>query len=121
MEKPTNLLEQQSQMPLSNNLPPLSSQMSYGNNNNNNILFNNIPYNNTANTDNRNVGVLKCQATEQNVLANNNINTNNIQYSNNMLYDESGNISFRGSTTSKNNENVFCDLTKSFCFGCKCL
>ena len=37
-----------------------------------------------------------------------------------MEYNKNNNISLQDNSMEKNNKTVFCDLTKGFCFGCKC-
>ena len=72
---------------------------------------NNISPNNTANTDNRNVGGLTSQTTQQQYQ--NDSNTHNINI-NSVATNSDG-----GNPTEKNNGNVFCDLKSGICCGCK--
>ena len=117
---------------------PYYPQMLYGNNNNNNILSNNgsnyidpasiqlqqyqqntygmppnnnISPNNTTNTNNCNASVPAYQTMQQQ--NQNNSNTHNINNNGGATNSDGGN------PTEKNNETVFCDLTKGFCLGCK--
>ena len=102
---------------------PYYPQMQYSNNNNNNIPSNKV--NNYINPvslqsqqyqPNTNGAQLN-----DNMLNNNKINTNNGNVINNaMMQGDDNNISFQDNLTGKNNETVFCDLTKGFCLGRRC-